>query len=165
MHIKELRDCDLRNGDGIRVSIWFAGCEHRCPGCHNPETWEDEGESFDDYREKLCELVSRPEIQGITLTGGDPLFSKNRKEMRDFIISFKEQFSTKDIWCYTGYVFEKLLEDETAKELLPYIDVLVDGPYIENLRDVDLHWRGSSNQRVIDVKTSLDSGKTVLFCS
>ena len=165
MHIKELRDCDLRNGDGIRVSIWFAGCEHRCPGCHNPETWEDEGESFDDYREKLCELVSRPEIQGITLTGGDPLFSKNRNEMRDFIISFKEQFPTKDIWCYTGYVFEKLLEDETAKELLPYIDVLVDGPYIENLRDVDLHWRGSSNQRVIDVKTSLDSGKTVLFCS
>ena len=165
MHIKELRDCDLRNGDGIRVSIWFAGCEHRCPGCHNPETWEDEGESFDDYREKLCELVSRPEIQGITLTGGDPLFSKNRKEMRDFIISFKEQFRTKDIWCYTGYVFEKLLEDETAKELLPYIDVLIDGPYIENLRDVDLHWRGSSNQRVIDVKTSLDNGKTVLFCS
>lgn len=165
MHILDIKDCDLKNGDGIRVSIWFAGCEHKCPGCQNPQTWNDEGKNFDDYKDYLKSKVDRPEIQGITLTGGDPMFTKNRAEMLGFVKSFKETFPNKDIWCYTGYTYEQLLNDESAKDILQYVDVLVDRPYLEGCRNVDLKWRGSMNQRVIDVPASLEKGEVVLFCS
>ena len=152
---------DMLNGDGLRVVLWVAGCEHRCEKCHNPVTWDvGGGLEFDAAaKEELFSELNKPYISGITFSGGDPLHPQNRDEVGKLIGEYKEKFPDKTIWLYTGYEWHEIKDLPFIKN----IDILVDGKYIDALRDVNLPWRGSSNQKVIDVKKSLEIGKTVLM--
>lgn len=153
---------DMLNGEGLRVVLWVSGCEHHCPNCQNPITWDpNDGLLFDDDAvHEIQSLLSKSYISGLTLSGGDPLFPNNRNDIKDFIVYIKNQFPNKTIWMYTGYKWSEIKDLPVMK----YIDVIVDGKYIESLRDVNLPWRGSSNQRVIDVQKSLEKGQIVLYC-
>ena len=152
---------DMLNGDGLRTVLWVAGCEHRCRGCHNPITWDvDGGVPFDEAAEQeLFEKLSADYISGITFSGGDPLHKRNRDEITRLAKKVCETLPGKTIWLYTGYSWE----DISDLEIIPLLDVLVDGKYVEAVRDPKLHWKGSSNQRVIDVQETLRLGKVVLF--
>lgn len=155
MKYHNITKCDMNNGDGIRVVLWVSGCTHKCPGCQNPCTWDiDSGEIFgEEAKAEIFEELSKDYIQGITFSGGDPLHPGNREEIGKLIREIVNKFPEKDIWCYTGFTFEEL-----KRQSLPFlrdIDVLVDGRYVEAVRDITLEWRGSSNQRVIKVKESL----------
>lgn len=161
MNIHNITTIDMNNGDGLRTVLWVSGCIHHCAGCQNPCTWnENDGVPFDEKaKEELFTYLNEGFIQGITFSGGDPLHPANREEIGKIIIQIP---SEKDIWLYTGYTWEEVVAME-----LPYlskIDVLIDGEYQEEVRDVSLKWRGSSNQRVIDVKKSIEENKVVLFC-
>lgn len=159
MNYHNINHCDMLNGNGIRVSLWVSGCNMHCKGCHNQQTWDfNSGIVFDDdAKEELFDALSKPYIKGLTLTGGHPLENENINEVYSLCKEIKEKFPTKDIWLYTGYTFE----DINSYLIIKYIDILVDGPYIEELRDVSLHWRGSKNQRVIDVKETLKQGEII----
>ena len=152
---------DMLNGDGLRTVLWVAGCDHHCQGCQNPQTWPaNSGIPFDENaKAELFGYLSRDYISGITFSGGDPLYCKNRETVGLLIPEIRERFPGKTIWLYTGSLFE----DIRRLTFIPMIDVIVDGPYIEALRDVQLHWKGSRNQRVIDVKKTLASGRIVLW--
>jgi anaerobic ribonucleoside-triphosphate reductase activating protein len=152
MKYSEITYPDVNNGEGCRVTLFVSGCSHRCKGCHNPETWNfDFGKDFnDDVKIRLFDIVSKPYIKGLTLSGGDPLDSYD--DVLDLVKEFRNRFGeTKDIWVYTGYVIDDLLT-LNKEEILEYIDVLVDGEYIEEQRDVSLAFRGSKNQRIIRIK-------------
>ena len=153
---------DMLNGDGLRTVLWVAGCEHHCERCHNPETWDIcGGIPFDEAAEnELFDALNKPDISGLTFSGGDPLHMENRAEVTRLAKKMRELFPEKTIWLYSGYTWEQVSELEVMK----YVDVFVDGPYIDALRDVQLHWRGSSNQRVIDVKRTIEKGSIVLHC-
>ncbi len=153
---------DMLNGDGLRVVLWLAGCPHRCPECHNPVTWDENGGiPFDDNaKNELFEILNKPYISGITFSGGDPLLLQNIPELTVLIKEIKEKFPDKTIWLYTGYLWKEIKD----LELIHYIDVVVDGRFLVNLKDNQLKWRGSSNQRVIDVKETLKTGNVVLHC-
>jgi len=148
MNYHNITKDDMLNGDGLRVVLWVAGCEHHCKGCQNPCTWDkDGGIPFDDNAKKeIFDQLDQNYISGITFSGGDPLATFNRKEVIAFMKEIKEKYSDKTIWCYTGYTLEELLD---AYVPLTYVDVLVDGKFVEELRDVNYHWAGSTNQRVI----------------
>lgn len=165
MNYHNITKDDMNNGDGLRVVLWVAGCSHHCPNCQNPITWDpNDGIPFDeDCKKELYDILSKPYISGITFSGGDPLFESNRSIIYDLIKEIKTLYPEKTIWMYTGYTFEKV-KSFVPKDILQCIDVLIDGPYIEHLRDITLKWRGSSNQRVIDIKESLSMDKTVLHC-
>lgn len=151
---------DMLNGDGLRTVLWVAGCSHGCRNCQNPITWDIcGGIPFDsDAKEELFAELVKPYISGITFSGGDPLHMENRNEVGELIGEIHERFPDKTIWVYTGYEWEEV------KDLpyMPYVDVLVDGKFVEELKDVTLHWKGSANQRVIDVKRTLSEGEIVL---
>ena len=149
----------MLNGEGLRAVLWVAGCGHACPGCHNPITWDAcGGLPFDDAaRDELFELLARDYIAGLTLSGGDPLFPANREDVTALCRTVRTRFPDKTIWLYTGYVWEEIC----GLPLLRDVDVVVDGPYIEAERDPLLEWRGSANQRVIDVQASLTQGCAV----
>lgn len=152
MKYSEITYPDVNNGEGCRVTLFVSGCSHRCKGCHNPETWNfDFGKDFnDDVKIRLFDIVSKPYIKGLTLSGGDPLDSYD--DVLDLVKEFRNRFGeTKDIWVYTGYVIDDLLK-LNKDEILDYIDVLVDGEYIEEQRDVSLAFRGSKNQRIIKIR-------------
>lgn len=153
---------DMKNGSGLRVVLWVSGCSHRCPGCHNQITWDEKsGLVFDE--EAKAEIFSQLEkdyISGLTLSGGDPLFFNNRQDAAELLKEVKERFPEKNIWLYTGYLWEEIKD----LSLIQYVDILVDGRFIKELKDNNLKWRGSSNQRVIDVKKSLEKGTAVLYC-
>lgn len=152
MKYSEITYPDVNNGEGCRVTLFVSGCSHRCKGCHNPETWNfDFGKDFnDDVKNRLFDIVSKPYIKGLTLSGGDPLDSYD--DVLDLVKEFRNRFGeTKDIWVYTGYIIDDLL-NLNKEEILEYIDVLVDGEYIEEQRDVSLAFRGSKNQRIIKIK-------------
>lgn len=153
---------DMNNGDGLRVVLWVAGCDHCCPGCQNPVTWDqNDGLIFDvKAARELRDWLEKEYISGLTLSGGDPLFIGNREMILTICSAVKETFPDKTIWLYTGYCYEDIKD----LQVMEYIDVLVDGPYVEKLRDTSLKWRGSSNQRVIDVKKTRELGKIVLWC-
>jgi anaerobic ribonucleoside-triphosphate reductase activating protein len=153
---------DLLNGDGLRTVLWVAGCSHHCPFCQNPETHDpDGGIPFDnDAYKELIEDLGKPYISGLTLSGGDPLFTGNRETLTELVKDIKEQFPTKTIWCYTGFLYEEVAD----LEIMNYIDVLVDGKFIQALNDNTLHWVGSSNQRIIDVKKTKLIGNICLHC-
>ena len=144
---------DMLNGDGIRAVFWVTGCSHHCKGCHNPETWDENyGQLVTKDTYKELALALEPDyISGVTWSGGDPLYCGNRKELENLIMFVHDNFQ-KTQWLYTGYVWEEVKD----LEIMKYIDVLVEGPYLEEQRDVSLKWRGSSNQRVIDVQKSLE---------
>ena len=144
---------DMLNGDGLRVVLWVSGCEHRCEDCHNKVTWDpQDGLVFDEAAlEEIFTQLTKSYISGITFSGGDPLHPANEKEVEGLMKNIKERFPDKTIWLYTGYVWEQIKE----KSLMQYVDVCVDGPYIKELFDSKLLWKGSKNQRVIDVPKSL----------
>ena len=151
---------DMLNGDGLRAVLWVAGCSHGCKNCHNPITWDIcGGIPFDDAaKAELFEALEPDYISGITFSGGDPLHMQNRGEVGQLIEEIHEKFPNKTIWVYTGYLWDDVKD-------LPYLklaDVLVDGPFVEDLKDTTLHWKGSANQRVIDVKKTLETGEVVL---
>ena len=162
MHYHNITKCDMLNGDGLRVVLWVSGCSHHCEGCHNPETWNpDSGISFlVEDREELFEALDKDYIAGLTLSGGDPLFIDNRETTLSIAKEFKERFPSKTLWVYTGYLFEEVKD----LEIMKYVDVLVDGPFMLDFKDDQLMWKGSSNQRVIDVQESLQTGTIVLHC-
>lgn len=150
----------MLNGDGLRVVLWVSGCLHHCFNCQNPQTWnKNSGIPFDNSAEKeLFKALNKSYIAGITFSGGDPLYSNNIEEVTRLAKKFKEVFSNKTIWLYTGYLYEEIKD----LEVMQYIDVLVDGEFIEILKDNTLHWKGSSNQRVIDVKKTRRLNQMVL---
>lgn len=156
---------DMLNGDGLRVVLWVAGCSHCCKECHNPVTWDpDGGLLFDDNaKQELFEQLDQSYISGITFSGGDPLHAANRMEVRNLAAEIKEKYSNKTIWLYTGDTWENIQH----YAILQYVDVLVDGEFqIEN-KDTKLLWKGSRNQRVIDVQRTLKQADTsipVLHC-
>lgn len=143
---------DMNNGDGLRVVLWVAGCEHHCKGCQNPCTWDkDSGVPFsEDAKKELYNQLEKAYISGITFSGGDPLATYNRDEVITLMKEIRENFPNKTIWCYSGYTIEELKD---AGCNLNYIDVLVDGRYVEELRDVTYHWAGSTNQRILRRQT------------
>lgn len=151
---------DMLNGDGLRAVLWLSGCEHGCKGCHNPITWDiDGGIEFDNTaRNELFDLLEKDYISGVTLSGGDPLHPKNIQGVSELVSEIKETFPDKTIWLYTGYQWEEVAVFPFIKD----IDVLVDGEFIETLKNEKLHWKGSSNQRVIDVKKSLQEDQVIL---
>ena len=151
---------DMLNGDGLRTVLWVAGCSHGCKNCHNPITWDIcGGVPFDEAaKEEIFAELRQSYTSGITFSGGDPLHMENREEVGALIEEIRQTFPEKTIWVYTGYLWEEVKE-------LPYmahVDVLVDGRFVEELKDATLHWKGSSNQRVIDVKKTLETGEIVL---
>ena len=152
---------DMLNGDGLRVVLWVAGCDHHCPGCQNPQTWDAcSGIAFDEAaKDELFSALARDYISGVTFSGGDPLFPGNRETVGALIRRIRQTMPDKTIWLYTGSLFEEIRD----LPFVPLIDVIVDGPYIQAQRDTQLHWKGSANQRVIDVQETLRLGKLVLF--
>lgn len=155
---------DQLNGDGLRVVLFVSGCDHHCKNCQNPQTWDqNSGQKFTNKeKEKILQMLSEDYISGITLSGGDPLYSANIDCIYDLIKSIRNKYGiTKDIWLYTGYKFEDILS--FSKELIKNIDVLVDGEFIEELADKKYKWAGSTNQRVIDVQQSLNKNKVILY--
>lgn len=159
MRYHDITKDDMKNGDGLRVVLWLSGCRHHCPGCQNPVTWNPEdGLLFDDdAKREIEDQLENPYISGITFSGGDPLFPGNDEEVTRYCRELKEHFPGKTIWLYTGEVWEDIRE----LELMRYIDVLVDGRFEQEKKDNRLHWRGSSNQRVIAVPESLRCGQAV----
>ena len=156
---------DMLNGDGLRVVLWVAGCTHCCKECHNPITWNpDGGVPFDeDARQEIFDQLDKSYISGITFSGGDPFHAANRPEIRSFMAEIKEKYPNKTIWLYTGDLWENVRNDAAVQ----YIDVLVDGEFIVEEKDATLRWKGSRNQRVIDVQESLkqeDAAGPVLYC-
>lgn len=151
---------DMLNGDGLRVVLWVSGCTHGCKDCQNPITWDiDGGIPFDeDAKNELFSELSKPYISGITLSGGDPLHPMNVKPIGELVKEIKKSFPGKTIWLYTGSVWE----DISSLDFISLIDVVVDGEFVINLKDTLLHWKGSSNQRVIDVKASIANNRVIL---
>lgn len=160
MNYHNITKDDMLNGDGLRVVLWVAGCTHRCPGCQNPITWDiNGGVPFDTSAKKeLFNELQKEHISGITLSGGDPLHPSLLLDIKSLILEIKEKYPTKTIWLYTGFDFEDIKSIDFIKE----IDVIVDGKFILDLLDISLHWKGSSNQRVIDVKSSLKNNAIIL---
>ena len=156
-----IRKMDIADGPGVRVSIFFQGCAFHCKNCFNPETWDfDGGKEFtEETIERVLELASPDYVRGLSILGGEPLHPKTIDATLKMAKTFKEKYPKKDIWVWSGFLFDRDLKD---KEVLNYIDVLVDGQYKDELHDFRLKWRGSSNQRVIDVKKSLKNQKIVL---
>lgn len=147
------------DGPGFRTTVYSAGCPNCCPGCHNPHSWDIANGHEVDVEDILKVILADP-FADVTFSGGDPMFQP--AGFAALAKAVKEQ-SGKNIWCYTGYLFEDLLQNAQQKELLEYVDVLVDGRFVEVLKDESLRFRGSSNQRIIDVQASLQHGKTVLL--
>jgi anaerobic ribonucleoside-triphosphate reductase activating protein len=175
MNYHKIEKTSVANGTGIRVVLWVSGCSLHCKGCHNPETWSlCSGKPFDeDAKRELFEALDKPYIQGITFSGGHPLEDENAEEVYLLIKEIKERFPDKDIWLYTGYTLEQIFPSVVTdnldvnrfykQEIVKMCDVVVDGKYVEELRDITLKWKGSSNQRVIDVKQSLKEQEIVLY--
>lgn len=161
MRYQKITHYDIANGIGIRVVLWVSGCNHHCPECHNPETWDaNKGELFTDTTlNQLKEFLAKPWINGITFSGGDPLFPSNRSTILKIAQEIKDTLPTKTIWLYTGYRWEDICD----LELMRYVDVLVDGEFKIELKDISLPFCGSQNQRIIDVPQTLESGKIVLW--
>ena len=163
MRYNKIRKMDIADGEGIRVSVFFQGCAFHCKECFNPETWDfDGGEEFTDEEiDQIIELAKPNHIAGLSLLGGEPMHPKNIEGSTRLAKKFKEVYPHKTIWAWTGFLFDEYLKD---KEIVNYLDVVVDGQFKIELRNPGLKWRGSENQRVIDVKKSLKKGEVVLYC-
>ena len=161
MRYNKIRKMDIADGPGVRVSIFMQGCTFHCKNCFNPETHDFEGgkEFTDNTIETILKLCENPNIEGLSILGGEPMHPINIQSTTKLAKAFKEKFPEKNIWAWTGFIFDRDLKNE---EVMKYIDVLVDGQYVDELHNPMLKWRGSSNQRVIDVKKSLETGEVVL---
>ena len=162
MRYNTIRKMDISNGPGVRVSIFMQGCHFHCKGCFNENTWDFNGgeEYSDETINRVLELSSADYIVGLSILGGEPMHPKNIEGTTKLAKAFKEKYPKKNIWCWSGFLFDRDLKD---LEVLKYIDVLVDGTFKIDLFDPTLKWKGSSNQRVIDVKKSLKNKKVVLY--
>jgi len=162
MRYNKIRKMDIANGKGIRVSIFMQGCTFNCKNCFNPETHDFKGgkEFADETIDKVLELCAVEHIEGLSILGGEPMHPNNIEGTTKLAKEFKEKFPNKTLWAWTGFKFDEYLMD---KEISKYLDVLIDGQYVDELRDPTLEWRGSSNQRVIDVQKSLKAGKVVEY--
>ncbi len=170
MNYAEIKKCDIANGEGVRVSLFVSGCRRHCKGCFNAIAWDfSYGKPFGDAVEnEIMEALSPDYIAGLSLLGGDPFEPENQQALLPFVRRVKARFPQKNIWCYTGYTYldggiaEPQARTEGTQEFISLLDVLVDGAFKEELKDIRLKFRGSSNQRVIDVKRTLAEGKVVL---
>ena len=153
---------DIADGPGVRVSVFFQGCAFHCKNCFNPETWDFKaGKEFtDETIEEILNLCDKDFITGLSLLGGEPMHPTNIEGSTKLAKMFKERFPDKTIWSWTGFLFDEYLKD---KEIVKYLDVVVDGQFVDELRNPNLKWKGSANQRVIDVKKSLKKGEVVLW--
>ena len=166
MNYADIRPIDVANGPGVRVSLLVSGCTHACPCCFNPEAWDfGYGQPFTQTEaEQVLKALAKPYVKGFSLLGGEPFHPRNQKAVLDLVRQVRERFPGKDIWCYTGYLYEDILTGrvgEYGRALLEGLDVLVDGPFVEARKDLTLRFRGSANQRIIDVPASLHSGRVV----
>ena len=162
MRYNLIRKMDISNGPGVRVSIFMQGCHFHCKNCFNSETWDFEGgkEFTDDTVNKVLDLSNKDHIVGLSILGGEPMHPVNIEGTTKLAKAFKEKYPNKDIWVWSGFRYEDL----KGKDIFKYIDVLVDGQYVDELHNPTLKWRGSSNQRVIDIKETLKNNDIVLKC-
>lgn len=162
---------DVCNGDGLRVVLWLSGCSHKCYNCQNSQTWNPEGgiKYDENAKNEIFNELQREYISGITLSGGDPLYENNLKDVLDLIQQIRVSFPGKTVWIYSGYTWENIWNDEAQgslrQQILQLCDIFVDGRYVEELRDLTIPWSGSSNQRVINVQDTLKKGEVVLWNS
>lgn len=167
MNYGAIKLCDIANGTGVRTSLYVSGCTHCCKNCFNPETWDfDYGEPFTvDEENMIIESCGESYVNGLSLLGGEPMEKENQIVLLPFMKKFHHDLPDKTIWCYSGYTYEQLSSrnDSITYEMLKLIDVLVDGEYVDELHDITLRFKGSSNQRIIDMKQTLSQGKIVLW--
>ncbi len=170
MNYAEIKKCDIANGTGVRISLFVSGCTHHCRACFNEEAWDFHyGKPFtEEVSEKILRELAPDYIHGLTLLGGEPMEPSNQAALLPFLEKVKEIYPQKDIWCYTGYVYgegkgRRIPECPETQKLLSLLDVLVDGPFILEEKDISLRFRGSKNQRIIDMKQTIAQGKVVLW--
>lgn len=167
MNYSDIKYTDMINGKGIRVTIFVSGCSHRCKGCFNKETWNPEyGVPFtDEIKENIFEYFERFDsaMQGLSILGGDPTYYKNVETLTKFCEEFKNRFPKKDIWIWSGFTWEQIVEDVKKYNLIKNCDILVDGKFMEELKDVNLRWRGSSNQRVINIQETIKNNNQIVL--
>lgn len=163
MRYNLIRKMDIADGPGVRVSIFLQGCEFHCYNCFNSETWDFDGgdELTEEVIDRVIELCGVDYVQGLSILGGEPMHPKNIAGTTEIAKAFKAVYPKKNLWVWSGYTFEVLQKRKDAQEVLQYIDVLVDGQYKDELHDFRLEWRGSSNQRVIDVQKTLKKGEII----
>ena len=169
MNYADIKQYDVANGIGVRVSLFVSGCTHHCKNCFNKETWDfNFGNPFTEEQEDLIIKYPEPDyISGLSLLGGEPFEPSNQKGLLPLLRKVKEKYPDKDIWCYTGYLYDRDIIDDMSKkydetmEMLSYIDILIDGPFVEELKNLKLRFRGSENQRIIDVKQTLKEGQII----
>ena len=171
MYYGEIKNCDIADGIGVRVTLFVSGCTNRCPGCFQPQTWDFQyGRPFTEETEReLLDMLAPGYINGLTLLGGEPFEPENQWALVPFLRRVRQAYPDKTIWAFTGNTYETLLRQgshprcEVTDEMLGLIDVLVDGPFVENLHEVGLRFRGSSNQRLIDMNKTREKGQIVLW--
>ena len=171
MNYATIKNCDIANGPGVRVSLFVSGCTHRCPGCFNEVAWDfDYGQPFtEEVMDSIVDMLRPSYIRGLTLLGGEPFEPQNQGAVVELLRRVKQELPEKSIWAFSGYLFDKdilsgrLGDWEITKEYLSYLDVLVDGPFVEAKKNLSLRFRGSENQRLIDVPASLAAGEIVLW--
>lgn len=183
MRYNQIRECDIANGESIGIALFVQGCHFKCKNCFNTETWDFNGgkEWTPEIENKFIELANRPYIKRISILGGEPLADENLDEVLNLVNKIRLLFPQKTIWLYTGFYWEEIFEPyfadqsqeyidnylklcETRKQIISNCDVLVDGRYVDSLRNIIAKWRGSTNQRVIDIKKSLNGNQIVLYC-
>ena len=171
MHYGEIKNCDIANGEGVRVTLFVSGCTNHCKNCFQPQTWDFEfGRPFTaETEEELLTMLKPDYINGLTVLGGEPFEPSNQRSLLPFLRRVRETYPKKNIWCFSGFTYEELKTDgshprcEVTDEMLDQLDVLVDGRFEQALYDISLRFRGSSNQRLIDVPASLKCGSVVLY--
>ena len=171
MNYATIKNCDIANGPGVRVSLFVSGCTHRCPGCFNEVAWDfDYGQPFSQgVIDLILSMLKPPHIKGLTLLGGEPFEPQNQGPIVELLRQVKAKYPEKSIWAFSGYLFDRdilpgrLGDPAVTREYLSYLDVLVDGPFVEAKKNLSLRFRGSENQRIIDVPASLRAGETVLW--
>lgn len=167
MNYGEIKYCDIANGEGVRVSLFVSGCSHCCKDCFNPETWDKHyGKPFTKSAWEQIFAATKSFVNGLTLLGGEPCEPYNQRELIPFLWEYRKRFPDKNIWCYTGYTYEEMTGSSRANiectdEFLSLIDILVDGPFVAELKNIGLIFRGSSNQRIIDIKQTRLTGRIV----
>ena len=171
MHYGAIKNCDIANGEGVRISLFVSGCTNRCKNCFQPQTWDFEyGQPFTtDTEKELLDLLAPDYINGLTVLGGEPFEPSNQRALLPFLKKVRETYPKKNIWCFSGFTHEELKQEgshprcEVTDEMLALLDVLVDGRFVEELKDISLRFRGSSNQRLIDMNKSREAGKLILL--
>ena len=171
MYYGEIKDCDVANGEGVRVSLFVSGCTNHCEHCFQPQTWAfDYGQPFtEETEDRILALLSPSYVSGLTVLGGEPFEPENQRRLLPFLRRVRAAYPEKTVWAFTGFTYEELLTEgshprcEATEELLSLLDVLVDGRFVEALKDISLRFRGSSNQRLIDLNATRETGQIILL--